>query len=146
MFICAKEQGIMQEHYPAGTAGWKGLIVLVRGGLCNLLPTRGHVSLRRQEREGTKGSRCGGRSQDKCPLRQKRGYMGYAVGRGVCPKPSVEAGEEREKFSQSGFVLGWTWVRWPCFVVVVTSLILFPAFLRRDEMEIADEVGSPAHA
>lgn len=80
----------------------------------------------------------------KKPPRQKRGYVGCAEGRGVCPKPGVEAGEEREKFSQSRFAPGRTRVRWPCFVVVVTSLVLFPSFLRRGETEVADEVGSPA--
>lgn len=118
--------------------------MLVRGGPCSLLPTRGHVSLRQQEKEGTKGRGCGGRPQEKSPPGQKRGYVGYAEGRGVCPEPGVEAGEEREKFSQIRFVPGRTRVRRPCFVVVVTSLVLFPSFLRRGETEVADEVGSPA--
>lgn len=65
MFACAKEQRIMQEHYPAGKVGWKGLVVLVRGGPCNLLCTSGHMSLQQQEREGPGGSICGGRFQGK---------------------------------------------------------------------------------
>lgn len=72
----------MQEHYPAGTVGWKGLIVLVRGGWCNPLPARGHMSLQQQEREGPEGSGCGGRSQGKSPPGRKGATWGTQRGEG----------------------------------------------------------------
>lgn len=56
--------------------------MLARGDLHNLSPTRGHISLQEQEREGPEESRCGGTSQGKSLPGRKEATWGIQQGEG----------------------------------------------------------------
>lgn len=121
MFTCAKKHRIMEEHYPAGALGWKGLIVLRSGSLHDLLPA-GATKASSGRKGRYQRSSCRGCLRIKATWAQKWLCGTHSGERSAWSH--VWEQEESEKVSQDGFLLGWISVKWPYSVVVVASLIL----------------------